>query len=176
VIQNIESGRKKDISVAQLLDISKALGISPLFLLVRIGDPAGKVDLDNVGADVASMTSAQMDRWISKSEPAESDHAERARAILRHTRRLLEEVPRFRELRATDVSQLRIFEYEDSDGDGNTFVGSRDEVEAYRLSLAQAASSLIFHAKFLASSSVDLAWARDDIEEATRTLARVKDR
>src|SRR4051812_10846504 len=29
VLQNIESGRKPDLSVAQLLEISRALGISP---------------------------------------------------------------------------------------------------------------------------------------------------
>jgi len=65
VIQNIESGRKADITVGQLLDIARGLGIPPLFLLIRVGDPEGTVDLPNLGEAVSSMSIAEFDPWFS---------------------------------------------------------------------------------------------------------------
>lgn len=65
VIQNIESGRKADISVTQLLEISYALGISPLFLLAPMSDRMTSVRLPNVSEPIASMSADDFDRWFS---------------------------------------------------------------------------------------------------------------
>lgn len=65
VIQNIESGRKADISVTQLLEISYAIGISPLFLLAPMSDRMESVRLPNVSEPIASMSADDFDRWFS---------------------------------------------------------------------------------------------------------------
>jgi transcriptional regulator with XRE-family HTH domain len=65
VLRNIESGRKSDLTVSQLLNISRALAVSPLFLLAPLARPFDKVDLPNVSAAVAEMTVSDFDAWIS---------------------------------------------------------------------------------------------------------------
>ena len=65
VIRNIESGRKADLHVSQLLSIAAALKVSPMFLLVPIGLPGAKVDLPNVNPVVAKMTVLELESWLS---------------------------------------------------------------------------------------------------------------
>ncbi|TFC20047.1 XRE family transcriptional regulator [Cryobacterium algoritolerans] len=65
VIQNIESGRKADLSVSQLLNISRGLGISPVLLLASIDRPFDPLDLTGLSPYVAKMTGAELDAWIS---------------------------------------------------------------------------------------------------------------
>ena len=45
VITNIESGRKKDMSVTELMQIVTALDMSPLDFLAPAGDPYAPLDL-----------------------------------------------------------------------------------------------------------------------------------
>ncbi|MDY7543026.1 MULTISPECIES: helix-turn-helix transcriptional regulator [unclassified Cryobacterium] len=65
VLQNIEAGRKSDLSVSQLLNIAKALGVSPLFLLAPVGRPTSTLDLPNLGDAFEGMTVVEFDAWIS---------------------------------------------------------------------------------------------------------------
>lgn len=65
VIQNIEAGRKPDITVSQLLNLSMALRTSPLFLLSAYGRPLDALDLPNLSAAVSALTNADLDAWIS---------------------------------------------------------------------------------------------------------------
>ncbi len=65
VIQNIEAGRKPDISVSQLLNLAMALRTSPLFLLAAYGRPLDAVDLPNLSPSVAALTNAELDAWVS---------------------------------------------------------------------------------------------------------------
>jgi transcriptional regulator with XRE-family HTH domain len=65
VIQNIESGRKTDIAVSQLLNIAFGLGISPTLLLTRLDDPFGDLDLPNLSENLRKMTPSQLDAWLS---------------------------------------------------------------------------------------------------------------
>jgi transcriptional regulator with XRE-family HTH domain len=67
VIQNIESGRKADLSVSQLLNISRGIGISPVLLLGSIDRPFEKLDLVGLSPAMATMTFVEMDSWISAS-------------------------------------------------------------------------------------------------------------
>lgn len=65
VLENIESGRKADIHISQLLNIARALGVPPSMLLAPIGDPNGALDLPNLSDDFKGMTPAEFDSWLS---------------------------------------------------------------------------------------------------------------
>lgn len=75
VLQNIESGRKQDVTVAQLLEISRALGISPLLLLAPLETPHAPLDLTGVGEDLRSMTAAEFDVWVRGTAPVRAGRA-----------------------------------------------------------------------------------------------------
>ncbi len=65
ILQNIEANRKNDLAVAQLLNIAAALRVSPLFILVPLGSPHEHLDLPNITPDVAAMSVAEFDAWVS---------------------------------------------------------------------------------------------------------------
>lgn len=65
VIQNIESGRKSDLSVTQLLEIAHALSVSPVVLLAPMNHRAAPIDIPNVSEGIGAMTVDQFDRWVS---------------------------------------------------------------------------------------------------------------
>jgi transcriptional regulator with XRE-family HTH domain len=95
VIQNIESGRKSDLAVSQLLDIARGIGVSPLFLLTPVGRPFDKIDLPGVGADVANMTVHEFDVWLTvsnKQDILETQEAAQVRRIVQWMRSLIESV------------------------------------------------------------------------------------
>lgn len=71
ILENIESGRKADISVSQLLNIARALNVPPSFLLAPMGTPEAELDLPNLSADFQGMTAAEFDCWLSAT-PASS--------------------------------------------------------------------------------------------------------
>jgi transcriptional regulator with XRE-family HTH domain len=71
VLENIESGRKADISVSQLLNIARALGVPASFLLAPLGSPSAPLDLPNLSDDFDGMTAAEFDCWLSAT-PASS--------------------------------------------------------------------------------------------------------
>lgn len=65
ILENIESGRKADISISQLLNIARALGVPPSMLLAPIGTPDSNLDLPNLSEDFDGMTAAEFDCWLS---------------------------------------------------------------------------------------------------------------
>jgi len=65
VIQNIESGRKVDVTVAQLLDIAWAMRVSPAHLIVPVHTPMEKFQYPGVGTDVADMSVNDALAWIT---------------------------------------------------------------------------------------------------------------
>lgn len=71
ILENIESGRKADISVSQLLNIARALNVPPSYLLAPMGSPNSTLDLPNLSADFDGMTAAEFDCWLSAT-PASS--------------------------------------------------------------------------------------------------------
>ena len=71
ILENIESGRKADISVSQLLNIARALNVPPSYLLAPIGNPNSTLDLPNLSGDFDGMTAAEFDCWLSAT-PASS--------------------------------------------------------------------------------------------------------
>ena len=83
VLQNLEAGRKQDLSVSQLLNISHALRVPPVFLLAPIGRPHDQLDLVNLSDTFEGMTVAEFDAWIS----GETDGAYRWRDLTERTER-----------------------------------------------------------------------------------------
>jgi transcriptional regulator with XRE-family HTH domain len=65
VLENIESGRKADLSVSQLLNIARGLNVPLSMLLAPIGRPDSELDLPNLSDDFAGMTAAEFDCWLS---------------------------------------------------------------------------------------------------------------
>ncbi|GAA0990106.1 hypothetical protein GCM10009563_00360 [Subtercola frigoramans] len=65
VIQNIEAGRKAELSVSQLLNIAAALRVPPIVLLAPIGLPLHGPDVPNLSSDIAEMTTVEFDAWLS---------------------------------------------------------------------------------------------------------------
>lgn len=68
ILQNIEAGRKHDLSVSQLLNIAKALRVTPIFLLTPIGRPWAELDIANLSSSFDGMTVVEFDAWISGAE------------------------------------------------------------------------------------------------------------
>ncbi|MGH1524229.1 helix-turn-helix transcriptional regulator [Leifsonia sp. L25] len=71
ILENIESGRKADISISQLLNIARGLNVPVTMLLAPIGRPDATLDLANLSDDFTGMTAAKFDSWLS-STPASS--------------------------------------------------------------------------------------------------------
>ena len=65
ILENIESGRKADISVSQLLNIARGLNVPVSMLLAPIGTPGAELDLPNLSDDFTGMTAAEFDSWLS---------------------------------------------------------------------------------------------------------------
>ncbi len=70
VIQNIEAGRKTEVTIGQVIDIAAGLGISPLLLLVDIQRPF-EIDATVVdgGLALTAMTPAEFLTW-ARVDPA----------------------------------------------------------------------------------------------------------
>lgn len=65
IIQNIEAGRKQDLSVSQLLNIAWALRVTPIFLLAAIGRPLAKLDISNLSSSFDDVSVVEFDAWMS---------------------------------------------------------------------------------------------------------------
>lgn len=64
-IQNVEAGRKLELTVSQLLNIALALRLPPAFLLAPIGNPDGALDLPHLSQDFSTMVVAEFEGWFS---------------------------------------------------------------------------------------------------------------
>lgn len=65
VLQNLEAGRKQDLTVSQLLNIARALSVPPVFLLAPISRPHDTLDLVNLSTAFDGMTVAEFDSWLA---------------------------------------------------------------------------------------------------------------
>jgi len=83
VLRNIEAGVKTDLSVSQLLNIARALRVTPIFLLASIREPDSSLDIPNLSDDLNGMTAIEFDYWLSGSSEwihewtTVDDHSER---------------------------------------------------------------------------------------------------
>lgn len=67
VIENIEGGRKPDLSISEVLNLSMALGVPPVYLLAPMGSSGQTLDLPNLIDDFAAMTALEFDSWLAGS-------------------------------------------------------------------------------------------------------------
>jgi transcriptional regulator with XRE-family HTH domain len=67
VLENIESGRKADITVSQMLNIARGLSVPVSMLLAPMGTPDAALDLPNLSDDFSGMTAAEFDSWLSST-------------------------------------------------------------------------------------------------------------
>ena len=67
ILQNIEAGRKEDLSISQWLNIAFALKISPVFLLAPLGLPSASLDLTGLLPELAALTVLEFDSWLANS-------------------------------------------------------------------------------------------------------------
>lgn len=100
VLQNIESGRKAEVSVVHLLEIARALEVSPIVLLADFAAPDAPLSVAGLGPNFERMTAIEFDAWIrNRNEglrdvqlglPAQVYHLLNARAVdqLRWVRQL----------------------------------------------------------------------------------------
>ena len=65
IIENIEAGRKADLSVSQLFNIAMALKVPVSFLAAPMARPGANLDLPNLSAEFSTMTSEEFDGWLS---------------------------------------------------------------------------------------------------------------
>ena len=65
IIENIESGRKVNLEVTQLLNIAMALEVPPSYLLAPMGAPTAAIDLPGLSDTFGTMTALQFDAWLS---------------------------------------------------------------------------------------------------------------
>jgi transcriptional regulator with XRE-family HTH domain len=68
ILQNIEAGRKEDLSISQWLNIAFALKISPAFLLAPMGMPTALLDLAGLSPELATLTVLEFDSWLANSQ------------------------------------------------------------------------------------------------------------
>ena len=64
-IQNVEAGRKAELTVSQLLNIAFALRLPPAYLLAPLGNPDGKIDLAYLSDDLENMKVVEFENWLS---------------------------------------------------------------------------------------------------------------
>ncbi|RXZ72781.1 helix-turn-helix domain-containing protein [Agromyces albus] len=65
VLENIESGRKADLTLGQFLSIAYALRVPPSYLLAPLVRPSAHLDLQNITDDLQGLSAAEFDAWFS---------------------------------------------------------------------------------------------------------------
>jgi transcriptional regulator with XRE-family HTH domain len=81
VLRNIESGRKAELSIVQMLEIAMALEISPLALIVDFSRPFQPIDIQGLGPVFSRMSALEFDRWFTASGGSEADRDQASRPI-----------------------------------------------------------------------------------------------
>jgi hypothetical protein len=111
ILENIESGRKADLNISQLLNIARALRVPPIFLLSPITSPDARLDLPNLSDDVAAMTAAEFDSWLAavpsssytSGNPDERVEVDQLNAF-RERQTLLRELSRLQAVQSVELS------------------------------------------------------------------------
>lgn len=80
-IANIESGRRADVSVMQLLEIAGALGISPTLLMSDVFRPGGSPEIRGVTKGVASVSNYKLQGWLALDPVTVGPQSEASREI-----------------------------------------------------------------------------------------------
>ena len=127
VLENIESGRKADLSLSQFLSIAYALRVPPSFLLAPLVHPAASLDLQNISDDLQGLTASEFDAWFSGV--ASGGHRPTSAA----ERRDREDLEALRELASVvrEISRLKVVLHIASESDVE--IPGEDNVTAGRI-------------------------------------------
>lgn len=159
VIQNIESGRKLEPSVSQLLDIAKGIGISPVFLLAPVGKPFEKIDIPGVGSALANMTVTDFLSWVTLEDvPGESQYSTSLRATVNRLRRLLTDIEMEKRISQSPDLTAPDIEYEEEAPDGNTYPAIHSPSQNAQMSLDACRSDIDFSYNILKKTGLDVSW------------------
>ena len=164
VIQNIESGRKADLSVSQLLDIAMGLGVSPLVLLVPVGSPFQEVDLPGVGDDVSSLTVHEFDEWLTipaVTKAVETPEQVSMRILVTYIRKLIDAVEDWKIASASPDFDAVPIEFENADPEGNPYTDTHDPAQGAWMRLGAAEHDVKAKCAYLRQYNVDLSWVPD---------------
>jgi hypothetical protein len=164
VIQNIESGRKADLSVSQLLDIAMGLGVSPLVLLVPVGAPFQRVDLPGVGDDVSSLTVHEFDQWLTipaVTTAFETPKQAWMRILVSYIRKLIDAVEDWKIASASPDFDAVPIEFENYDPEGNPYTDTHNPAEGAWMHLDAAEHDVKAMCAYLRQYNVDLSWVPD---------------
>jgi transcriptional regulator with XRE-family HTH domain len=157
VIQNIESGRKSDLAVSQLLEISRALGISPALLLAPIARPNDTIDLPNLSDAVASMSVYDFQSWLTLTDEDRTGDGP-SHITLRHiytnTRRLVSEV---RAWESVSVDPSLRSPAPESENPDTTVIDNRAWAERELLARQESIDLLVEN---LTKYNVDVSWVQ----------------
>lgn len=112
VLENIESGRKADLTLGQFLSIAYALRVPPSYLLAPLVRPSAHLDLQNITEDLQNLSAAEFDAWFSgastgahrPSSAAERNDRENLDAY-RELFALLREIDRLKVVAALEESE-----------------------------------------------------------------------
>lgn len=147
VLENIESGRKADLTLGQFLSIAYALRVPPSYLLAPLVRPTAHLDLQNISEDLQSLSGAEFDAWFSGA----STGAHRPTSTAERNDR--ENLDAYRELfslrreieRLNVVAALEGEEHDGQDGGGlSRALGRIDALQARAEDLAQLLSTAGF--------------------------------
>jgi hypothetical protein len=65
VLENIEAGRKADLSISQVLNIAMTLKVPVSYLLAPLTRPDDPIDLPNLSTAFSGMTAGEFDSWLA---------------------------------------------------------------------------------------------------------------
>lgn len=162
-IQNVESGRKQDLSVSQLLDIAKALDIPPVALAVPINLPMEKAEIPGVGDAVASMTNLEVVRWFTMQNWSASDTGLNVwmRQVIQNINLLATAIEEFPAALAESRKKQDVVEYIAIAEDGTEYPSSYDPSQwsDQRLTDIALQAQTSYQALRNLTKGMDLSWA-----------------
>lgn len=164
IIENIESGRKVNLDVAQLLNIAMALEVPPSYLLAPMGAPASEIDLPGLSEAFNGMTAIQFDAWLAADAGVANLPTS---ANERYTRLELEAL---RNLIALDAELERLAGAMQVAREVSDKVGVLDLVTSYQERIAHARTERARLHAYLTSSGWSLPGAEQDHSDAGSAL------
>ena len=132
IIENIESGRKVNLDVSQLLNIAMALEVPPSFLLAPIAAPSSSLDLPGLSDAFREMTALQFDAWLA------SDTGTAYLPVSSNERYARLELDALRQLTEIDSEIARLRASIEVTEEARDIVGELDVVRSYRERIEQA--------------------------------------
>jgi transcriptional regulator with XRE-family HTH domain len=153
VLRNIEAGVKTDVAVSELLNISRALNVSPVFLLAPMRTPDVPLDLPNLSASFAGMTAIEFDDWLSGGSdvvrdwttPADQSERNQLRAMRELERASLEKDRLSRLIESANGSDFKI-----------AIPEMAQEIESYAARKAESARHIERLCKYLEAAGWDV--------------------